>query len=120
MGQINLPLLNRTGYSVFWDSCFDDTFNFSKSLHSSFFSKKVVKLFFKDRSSKYFMFMKKKKIAKLINMYYDNKSTFDFKLINNINDYLVKIESTKNFSNVTNFWKSFKSVPYYGTKVFFH
>lgn len=112
MGQINLPLLNRTGYSVFWDSCFENKFNFSRDLYISLFAKKILKLFFKDKESKIFFFLKKKQI----------KAIFlnDLKKSNNFNaqNQFLKVNNffslTKQQINISN-----KGVPFYGTKIFF-
>lgn len=52
MGQINLPVLNRTGYSTFWQSVWDEKHNFNRSFKEDYFLKSVLPFFFFDRISK--------------------------------------------------------------------
>ena len=55
MGQISLPVLNRTGFSMFWQSVWDDQTNFKRSLMEDLFLKNIFPKIFLDRiSSKQF------------------------------------------------------------------
>lgn len=52
MGQINLPVLNRTGYSTFWQSVWDEKHNFNRSFKEDMFIRAILPFFFFDRISK--------------------------------------------------------------------
>ena len=116
MGQINLPVLNKTGYSVFWDSCFDNTFNFSKDLHASIFTKKIIKLFFKDKSSRLFVFLKVKKLKKILNEFLLSGNQASGR---SMDFYFTKLSTFDDIKKKALYWYKYKSVPYYGTKIFF-
>lgn len=119
MGQINLPILNKTGYSIFWDSCFENIFNYSKDLKFSLFSKKVIKIFLKDRSSKFYLFLKKKLIKKIClkMLSKQRKNLRIYKL--NYKNFLISLNNSFKLKNNLHFIKTNKFVPYYGTKIFF-
>ena len=116
MGQINLPLLNRTGYSVFWQSCFDDKLNYRKVMHSSILSKNIVKFFFRDKLSRNFFFFKKKKIFNMFK--YNNEHLYELsnikfkKIFNNI-------ELLSLYNHKYKFLREVKSIPSYNTKLYF-
>jgi len=52
MGQINLPVLNRTGYSTFWQSVWDEKHNFNRSFKEDYLIRAILPFFFFDRISK--------------------------------------------------------------------
>ena len=52
MGQINLPVLNRTGYSSFWQSVWDDKHNFNRGMKEDLLIRKLIPYIFLDRISK--------------------------------------------------------------------
>ena len=52
MGQISLPVLNRTGYSTFWQSVWDDKHNFNRGLKEDFLIRTIIPYIFFDRISK--------------------------------------------------------------------
>jgi len=49
MGQINLPVLNRTGYSMFWQSVWDEKHNFNRGFKEDILLRKILPLFFQER-----------------------------------------------------------------------
>ena len=52
MGQINLPVLNRTGYSSFWQSVWDEKHNFNRGMKEDFLVRKLIPYIFLDSISK--------------------------------------------------------------------
>lgn len=108
MGQVNLPLLNKTGTSTLWESSFENMFDFSLELNRSLFAKKVLKTFLKDSSSKIYLFLKKKKILAVL------KSI-------NANYYLYPniLKEMKLFSNRLHFFKKAKLNVFYPTKIYY-
>lgn len=114
MGQINLPLLNKAGHSVFWDSCFEDKLNYRRYLHVSLFSKKVVRLFFRDKISRTFTFLKKKKLNLFLKEFEPQltKTRRELKMDN-------FIKSSLNFNLKNKFFRTIKNIPSYVTKLFF-
>lgn len=52
MGQINLPVLNRTGYSTFWQSVWDDKHNFNRGFKEDTLIRSIIPFIFLDRISK--------------------------------------------------------------------
>lgn len=103
MGQTNLPLLNRVGYFLFWDSVWEDFFNYARSLREDFFIKNLINIILIDRIifSKFF---------------------FSFKFYKFLNNY-----SSSFFLNFESFYmlrNSFKklavrSIPVYFSKIWF-
>ncbi len=49
MGQSSLPILNKVGASMRWDSSFDNLLNFKKILLSDIFLKKFFDFVFEDK-----------------------------------------------------------------------
>jgi len=49
MGQVSLPVLNRTGYSMFWQSVWDEKHNFNRGFKEDFLLRKLLPLFFYER-----------------------------------------------------------------------
>lgn len=48
MVQKNIPYINKTGYSMFWNSMWDSKNNYSKNLQKDFFIKSFINFFFSD------------------------------------------------------------------------
>lgn len=46
MGQISYPILNRFGYSMYWNNMWDNTVNFNKFFLKTFFLNNVIFNFF--------------------------------------------------------------------------
>jgi len=51
MAQISIPMSNKVGYSMFWNSMWDDKINFARSLKEDIYLKKFVPLIFEDSIS---------------------------------------------------------------------
>lgn len=60
MGRISLPLLNRSGNSLFWSSVWDDKHNYTKSLKEDIFIKMCIPLLFKTRFTKKLIYFLRK------------------------------------------------------------
>ena len=64
MGQSSLPILNKVGVSMRWDSSFDNLLNFKKTVLSDIFLKKFFDFVFEDKFIfifyKFFFFKKLK------------------------------------------------------------
>lgn len=48
MVQKNMPYINKSGYSMFWNSMWDNKNNYSKFLQKDFFIKSFINFFFSD------------------------------------------------------------------------
>lgn len=59
MGQVTLPVLNRKGYSSFWENSWDSKLNYTHNLNEDIFLKKFFKIFFKNWISTNIFFNKK-------------------------------------------------------------
>lgn len=51
MGQVSLPVLNRTGYSTFWHSVWNSNHNYNRNLKEDFLLKNILPAFFNERFS---------------------------------------------------------------------
>lgn len=51
MAQISIPMSNKVGYSMFWNSMWDSKINFSRSLKEDIFLKNFIPLIFNDKIS---------------------------------------------------------------------
>lgn len=108
MGQINMPVLNKAGISIFWDSCYENNFNFSREIKINLFCKKVIYLFFKDSFLRNFIFFNKKKILNL----------FKDKLLIEKN-ILFYINNMFRYKSIVKYFIKNKFIVYYPTKIFF-
>ena len=54
MGRVSMPIMNKTGYSMYWNSMWDDKLNYSRSLKDDIFIKEFIYLFFQGNNT--FMF----------------------------------------------------------------
>jgi len=51
MGQISIPMSNKVGYSMYWNSMWDNKINYSRSLKEDIYLNKIINLFFEDNVS---------------------------------------------------------------------
>lgn len=51
MGRISVPIMNKTGYTMYWNSMWDDKINYNRSLKEDIFLKEFVYLFFEGGSN---------------------------------------------------------------------
>ena len=101
MVQKNMPYINKTGYSMFWNSMWDSKNNYSKFLQKDFFIKSFLNFFLSDFLQNQFVFkynLNKNNFLLLkknynLNFLEDNKKYINLYLNNNFNPdiYLSKI-----------------------------
>lgn len=48
MGQISVPVMNKTGYSMYWNSMWDDKFNYSRFLKEDIYIRKFIPVLLED------------------------------------------------------------------------
>lgn len=77
MGQISLPVLNRTGYSMFWSSVWDSKHNYNKLFKQDVALKKLILSLFSERFffKKQFINLKTLSNTNIFNSF-DNWSVF--------------------------------------------
>ena len=56
MVQKNIPYINKSGYSMFWNSMWDNKNNYSKFLQKDYFIKSFINYFFSDFLQNQFVF----------------------------------------------------------------
>lgn len=90
MGQINMPMLNKVGYSMFWDSMWDNKINYTRSFKEDIYLKRFIILIFDDCISSNTIKFYNKKYSKLILNTYriptrlkSNKELYSYLIKNN-------------------------------------
>jgi len=101
MVQKNTPYINKSGYSMFWNSMWDTKNSYSKFLQTDFFIKSYINFFFSDFLQNQFLLklsINQKKLFLLRNDYNLNINELNEKKINdylnitnNIDTYISKI-----------------------------
>lgn len=104
MGQINLPLLNRTGNSIFWNSLWDNKYSFSKNFKKNVFLKNILLFILNDRIL-YNSFFISKKFDKL---QLEKQNTMKFKITNFLDNSAVYFNLLAN-----------KNLPFFHNKVWY-
>ena len=51
MAQISIPMSNKVGYSMFWNSMWDNKINYTRSLKEDIYLNRFVNLVFEDNIS---------------------------------------------------------------------
>jgi len=51
MAQISIPMSNKVGYSMYWNSMWDNKINYTKNLKEDIYLKKIIPFFFNDKIS---------------------------------------------------------------------
>jgi len=103
MGQVNLPLINKSGVSNYWGSSWSFKDNYNLQFKEDFFLKIVVpRLFINKTSANMFMLKKSSKISAL-NYYTKSNDLFIFQKSNK-EDFL-------------RYLKNKKKTPFYSTKL---
>lgn len=100
MGQSSIPVLNRTGYSMFWSSVWDDVHSYNKLFKEDLFLKKYIPLVFNDKISSRPLFLTNK-YSFIINVKKLSKK-YDVKLLQHINSpsfsrHLFKLNKMPNY-----------------------
>lgn len=54
MGRVSMPIMNKTGYSMYWNSMWDDKLNYSRSLKDNIFINDFIYLLFEGGYSSFF------------------------------------------------------------------
>lgn len=54
MGRISTPIMNKTGYTMYWNSVWDDKLNYTRSLKEDILLKEFIYLFFEGGSNFFF------------------------------------------------------------------
>jgi hypothetical protein len=83
MGQLNLPILNRTGYNMYWGSIWDNCYSYSKEFNKNLFIKNILILLLNDRLL-YRSFFLSKKFNKFFSKKNINFSNF---IINDLSEF---------------------------------
>lgn len=52
MAQISIPMSNKVGYSMFWNSMWDNKINYSRGLKEDVYLNKFIPLLFQDKISR--------------------------------------------------------------------
>lgn len=71
MGQISIPMLNKVGYSMYWNSMWDNKVDFSRALKEDIYLNKFVPLIFNDSISSKILKYSKKNVKDLNTDYYN-------------------------------------------------
>ena len=101
MGRVSVPIMNKSGYSMYWNSVWDDKINYSRSLKEDIFLKEFIYLFF-EGGSNFMIFLNLKEFGKKLE-YYKKKYFFQTKKIIKKNDvgaeisYKLVIKKKKKF-----------------------
>ena len=97
MGQISIPMSNKVGYSMYWNSMWDNKINYTRSLKEDIYLNRFILLVFEDCiSSKIIKFYNKNYSTAILNKYnfhtrISNKNEF--------NRYLTKINKITFYSS---------------------
>jgi len=51
VAQISIPISNKVGYSMYWNSMWDSKINFSRSLKEDIYLRQFIPLIFNDKVS---------------------------------------------------------------------
>lgn len=86
MVQKSSPFINKSGYSMFWNSMWDSKNNFSKNLQKDFFIKNFINSFFSDFSHNQILYNFKNNHQ--LNNYINLKYNFNLKNKNYLNVFL--------------------------------
>jgi len=93
MVQKNMPYVNKSGYSMFWNSMWDSKNNYSKFLQKDFFIKSFISYFLSDFLQNQFVFkfnlnkVNIKNIKDIYNLnFLDNKKNYINLYLNNNNN----------------------------------
>lgn len=100
MVQKNMPYVNKSGYSMFWNSMWDNKNNYSKFLQKDFFIKSFINFFLSDFLQNQFVFktnfnklvLKNLKNNYNLNFLENNKIYINLFLNNNFN---LEVHSSK-------------------------
>jgi hypothetical protein len=99
LGQASIPVLNRTGYSMYWLSSWDDLHSYSTYFNEDMFVRSLIDNLFHRKISTHFIYFKQK--------------SEKFKYDSFVERYRVFFKHSVNFKQVPKFLKRFYKIPYY-------
>ena len=100
MGQISVPVINKTGYSMYWSSMWDNKFNYSKFLKEDIYIRKFIPIFLED------------------NILYNFKQNSNLSNSININvKYNLHLQNNWNRDELYNYINSLNKVIFYTSKI---
>lgn len=102
MVQKNIPYLNKSGYSMFWNSMWDNKNNYSKYLQKDFFIKSFINSFFSDYLFNQFFYKFKKTDFNISSI----NNNYNFNILNKNNSYIYNYIDSNSYSyiNVSKIW----------------
>lgn len=100
MGQISVPVINKTGYSMYWSSMWDDKFNYSRFLKEDIYVRKFIPVLLEDNI--------------LINFKHKNRLT----IFNNTNNkYNMHMHKDWNNTEIYNYINTLNKSIFYTSKI---
>ena len=103
MGQASIPVINRTGYSMYWLSSWDDLHSYSRYFNEDIFIRDFFDNIFNRKISASFIFFKPKNSLYKYNEF--------------LTRYRIYLRHSVNFKQVPKFLKRFYKIPYYWSKI---
>lgn len=103
MGQASIPVVNRTGYSMYWLSSWDDLHSYSRYFNEDVFVRGFFDDMFHRKISTNLIFFKQKERVQRYS---------DF-----LKRYQIYLRHSTNFKQVPRFLKRFYKIPYYWSKI---
>ena len=100
MAQKTIPISNKVGYSMFWNSMWDSKNNFSKVNQINFFIKFFLNFFFNDFFKNYYFY-----IYKFKNFFYKSmKIKHELNIVDNKGGDLIFKNNYKNNLYISKIW----------------
>jgi len=102
MGQSSIPVLNRSGYSMFWSSVWDDKHRYKHSFLEDLFIRKYIPYVFSNKISSNLIFNANSSFNKTSNLYLYKKYNLNYNLSKH---------------SISNFLLNFNKLPVYISKI---
>lgn len=103
LGQASIPVLNRTGYSMYWLSSWDDKHTYNGLFNQDMFVRSFIDNLFHRKISSHFIFFTKK--------------SADHKYKKFLSKYKIFFRHSVNFKQTPKFLRRFYKIPYYWSKI---
>jgi len=103
LGQASIPVLNRTGYSMYWLSSWDDKHIYSGYFNEDLFVRSFIDNIFHRKVSSHFL--------------YFNRKSAEFKYKKFLEKYKFFFKHSVNFKQAPKFLRRFYKIPYYWSKI---
>lgn len=104
LGQASIPVLNRTGYSMYWLSSWDSLHAYSRYFNEDIFLRNFFDDMLHRKISTHFIYWKSKT---------NEAEQYDFFL----KRYKIYLKHSVNFKQIPKFLRRFYKIPYYWSKV---